>query len=56
MIVYHLENCEWVKINLKQAMVPFTQGACVSVILSPQKKVLLGTTGNFEKNKGQALS
>jgi hypothetical protein len=24
MIVYHIENSEWVKINLKQAMVPFT--------------------------------
>ena len=31
MVVLHLENFEWVKINLKQGMTPFIQGACCAV-------------------------
>ena len=31
MIVLYMETLEWVKIDLKRAMIPFTQGACCSV-------------------------
>jgi hypothetical protein len=31
MLVLHLEYMEWMKIQLKQGMAPFIQGACCSV-------------------------
>ena len=37
MIVCHLEYLEWMKIQLKQGMSPFIQGACCSVFSSKNK-------------------
>ena len=32
MIVCHLDQMEWMKLQLKQGMAPFIQGACCSVV------------------------
>ena len=37
MLVCHLEYLEWMKIQLKQGMAPFIQGACCSVTSSKNK-------------------
>ena len=37
MIVCHLDHMEWMKLQLKQGMAPFVQGACCSVINQKKK-------------------
>ena len=37
MLVLHLEYMEWMKIQLKQGMAPFIQGACCSVLSHKQR-------------------
>lgn len=37
MIVLHLDFMEWMKVQLKQGMVPFIQGACCTVLINNKK-------------------
>ena len=40
MIVLHLEFMEWMKVQLKQGMVPFIQGACCTVQINKRKDTM----------------
>ena len=40
MIVLHLDFMEWMKVQLKQGMVPFIQGACCTVQINKRKDTM----------------